>query len=240
VAKMLHSLIVPRFLNKLTNRYILPGAALSTSHFCENKKSVRIGCASAFWGDTATSTHQLVNNGNVDFVVYDYLAEVTMSIMTAAKLKNPEMGFAPDFVKYAVGPNLPVIKEKGTRIVSNAGGTNPEACAKALKTAAKSVGYDLDVAVVLGDNMMDKQKQLHLKNIREMGSGELLPKTVMSMNAYLGAEPIRKALDLGAEVVVTGRCADSSVVLGPLMHTFNWSVSDYDRYASFIYQQKNF
>uniref|UniRef100_H2YEU5 Uncharacterized protein n=1 Tax=Ciona savignyi TaxID=51511 RepID=H2YEU5_CIOSA len=195
--------------------------------------NVRIGCSSGFWGDTTTSTAQLVQTGDIQFLVSDYLSEITMSLLTAAKRKNPELGFAPDFVATSIAPQIKSIKEKGIRVISNAGGTNPLACAAALKEAAKKSGTSLDVAVVLGDDMMPNLPGL-LKSgdIKEMGDGKPLPKSVMSMNAYFGALPILKALDLGAEVVVTGRCVDSALVLAPLMHSFGWKVDDYDRLAA--------
>ncbi|XP_002122182.2 uncharacterized protein LOC100182932 [Ciona intestinalis] len=194
---------------------------------------VRIGCSSGFWGDTTTSTAQLVQNGKIDFLVSDYLSEITMSLLTAAKRKYPELGYAPDFVSTSIGPQIKSIKDKGVRVVSNAGGTNPLACAEALKAAAEKSGTTLDVAVVQGDDMMPQLKDL-LKSgeIKEIGSGKLLPKSVMSMNAYFGAVPILRALDLGAEVVVTGRCVDSALVLAPLMHSFGWKVDDYDKLAA--------
>nr|CAB3262767.1 uncharacterized protein LOC100182932 [Phallusia mammillata] len=198
-----------------------------------SSKTVRIGCASGFWGDTSTSSEQLVEKGNIDYLVSDYLSEITMSLLTGAKRKNSEMGYAPDFVHHAIGPCLKTIKEKGVKVISNAGGTNPKACAAMLMDVAKKQGQDLKVAVVLGDDMMPKftQKQLN-SSIRELGTNQPLPKSVMSMNAYFGALPIKEALDLGADVVVTGRCVDSALVLAPLMHTFGWCHTDYDKLAA--------
>ncbi|XP_027219680.2 uncharacterized protein [Penaeus vannamei] len=195
-------------------------------------KPVRIGCASGFWGDTPTAAPQLIHNGNLDFLMFDYLSEITMSLLTAARAKKPELGFAPDFVLYAIGPYLNDIKRKGIRVLSNAGGINPEGCAEALRQAASKAGVDLKVAVVTGDDLMPVKKQLIAAGMPDMKSGLPLPKTVHSMNAYLGAGPIAKALDGGADIVVTGRCADSSLALAPLMHSFGWQSNDYDRLAS--------
>ena len=194
------------------------------------KKAVRIGCSSGFWGDTQTSTEQLVDKGNVNYLVSDYLSEITMSLLTAAKIKDPTKGYAPDFVSFSISPQIKKIKEQQLRIISNAGGTNPKACADALQKAASKAGTSFDIAVITGDDIMHHHQTLYnSSSIRNNGKGILLPKSVMSMNAYLGANPIKKALDLGAEVVITGRCVDSALVLGPLMHEFDWKVDDFDR-----------
>ncbi|XP_033098400.1 uncharacterized protein LOC117102277 [Anneissia japonica] len=195
------------------------------------ERKIRIGCASGFWGDTATSAPQLIHNGNIDFLVFDYLSEITMSLMTAAKHKSPDLGYAPDFIQAVMAPLLGDIKKKGIRVISNAGGINPHSCAAALKDVAKKSGVDLKVAVVTGDNVMSKKSDISETGVSDIDSGVPIPKTLVSMNAYLGATPISRALDLGAEVVITGRCVDSAVVLGPLMHTFGWAPDDYNLLA---------
>ena len=123
-------------------------------------KSIRIGCASGFWGDTPTAVPQLLNGGKLDYLMFDYLSEVTMSLMTAAKAKKPEFGYAPDFVLFAVGPHLKQIKEQNVKIIANAGGINTLACVAALKEASKKAGVDLKIASVTGDDMMPMRKQL--------------------------------------------------------------------------------
>lgn len=196
------------------------------------ERTVRIGCASGFWGDTPTAAPQLIHNGKLDFLMFDYLSEITMSLLTAARAKKPEFGYAPDFVLFAIGPYLNDIKRKGIRVLSNAGGINPEGCAEALKVAAKKAGVELKVAVVTGDDLMPVKGNLIAAGIPDMKTGLPLPKSVHSMNAYLGAGPIARALDCGADIVITGRCADSSLALGPLMHSFNWLPGDYDLLAA--------
>jgi Acyclic terpene utilisation family protein AtuA len=191
---------------------------------------VRIGCASAFWGDSSAGAEQLVRRGDIDFLVFDYLAEITMSLLARARARKPELGYVPDFVD-AIAPLLREIKEKRIRLVSNAGGINPLAAAAALRRKAEEAGVALDVAVVTGDDLSDRVQELHAAGVTEMFSGAALPEKLTTMNAYLGAQPIALALDRGADVVITGRCVDSAVVLGPLVHAFGWSWDDYDKLA---------
>jgi hypothetical protein len=194
------------------------------------RSNVRIGCASAFWGDTNTAAAQLVRLGEIHYLVFDYLAEVTMSILAAKRFKDPNDGYATDFVAHVMAPLLGDIKSRGIKVVANAGGVNPLACKKALEEAAAKAGVDLKIAVVLGDDLMGKQAEFTA--CTEIDSGEPLPKMMVSFNAYLGAVPIATALEAGADVVVTGRCVDSALVLGPLMHEFGWKETEYDRLAA--------
>ncbi|XP_033632246.1 uncharacterized protein LOC117293880 [Asterias rubens] len=220
-----------QFINKYCPPCILQHSVRKFSDVLGDK-TVRIGYASGFWGDTACAAPQLVHNGGIDFLVFDYLSEITMSLLTAARHKKPDLGYAPDFVLAAVGPLLNEIKKRGIRVVSNAGGVNPHACAAALQEAAKKAGVDIKVAVVTGDDLMHKKDEIIKSGTKDIDCGITAPKTLVSMNAYLGAGPITKALDMGTDIVVTGRCVDSAVVLGPLMHTFGWNQSDYTRLAS--------
>ena len=192
------------------------------------KSSIRIGGASGFWGDSAVGAPQLVRHGQIDYLVFDYLAELTMSILAAARMKDPELGYATDFVSVAMRSVLPEVVAKGIKVVSNAGGMNPLACAKALRTLAESQGLALKVAVVLGDDVLPLQAQLKDLGVTELQSGAALPAKLVSANAYLGAEPICQALNEGADVVITGRCVDSAVTLGILMHEFGWRVQPED------------
>ncbi|XP_060073298.1 uncharacterized protein LOC132553104 [Ylistrum balloti] len=197
-----------------------------------NGSTVRIGCSSGFWGDTAVSAPQLIYGGKIDYLVSDYLSEITMSLMTAAKTKNPEMGYAPDFVLASTAPYVKEIKKRGIRVISNAGGTNPEACAVALRDICQKASVDLNIAVVTGDNLMPKCSEINEQGYKEMFSGCKFPSTVNSMNAYLGAGPIARALDLGADIVITGRCTDSALVLAPLLHKFQWKMDEFDKLAA--------
>jgi len=197
------------------------------------KNSIRVAGASGFWGDAAHSTSQLLNDGSVDFIVYDYLAEITMSIMARARAKNPQTGYAVDFVTAAIKPNLKEIARQGVKIVSNAGGVNPQACAQALRAVIAEQGLDLKVACVMGDDLIDQCKTLSTQGHIEMFNGESFPETdkVASINAYLGAFPVALALQQGADIVVTGRCVDSAVTLGVCIHAFDWGRDDLDKLA---------
>ncbi|MEO1078677.1 MAG: acyclic terpene utilization AtuA family protein [Pseudomonadota bacterium] len=193
--------------------------------------TIRIGGASGFWGDAALATPQLIADGNLDFLVYDYLAEITMSIMARARAADASRGYATDFVSAAMAPNLEEIAARGIRVISNAGGVNPAACASALEAEIAARGLALRVAVVTGDDLMERLAGF--LDAREMFSSAVFPdpKAVASINAYLGAFPIAAALDAGADIVVTGRCVDSAVTLGACIHAFSWNREDLDRLA---------
>ncbi len=195
-------------------------------------KTVRIGCHSGFWGDTETAAVQLVRHGNVDYLVSDYLAEVTMSIMAAQKMRNPQLGYATDFVQVVMAPLAREIAEKKIKVITNAGGVNPQACRDAVLKACEAAGVTLKVAVVLGDDLLPRVDELRGLDIREMDTGAALPAKIVSMNAYLGGFPIARALAEGADVVITGRCVDSAVTLGAMIHAFGWTKDDHDKLAA--------
>lgn len=194
-------------------------------------QALRIGGACAFWGDTNAGVAQLVKTGKVDVLVFDYLAELTMSLLHKARARDPEAGFAGDFIA-AVTPVLGEIASQRIKLLSNAGAMNPQACARALRKAADEAGVSLRIAVVEGDDLMPVRDEIAGAGVKEMFSGRPLPEKITSMNAYLGALPVAAALARGADVVITGRCVDSALSLGALVHHFGWSPDDYDRLAA--------
>ena len=197
----------------------------------KKNKTVKIGCASAFWGDTSSAAPQLVHSGSIDYLVFDYLAEVTMSILAGAKIKNPDLGYATDFIKH-IGPLLTDIKKQGIKVISNAGGINLKSCRNAVLEEAKKEGIELNIAIVEGDNLINQENALRKLPVKELETGKAMPKGMVSINAYLGAAGVRQALELGADMVITGRCVDSAVVLGPLMYEFDWKYNEYDKLAA--------
>jgi hypothetical protein len=193
-------------------------------------RTVRIGCASGFWGDSAIATPQLVEGGELQYLVSDYLAEVTLSIMASARLRNPEAGYARDLVS-SLREVLPQVARQGLKVVTNAGGLNPLACRDALRAACHEAGVSLRIAVVAGDDLLPRRDALAAAGLRAVPGGAPLPPTLTSLNAYLGAGAIAAALRAGADVVITGRVVDSALVLGPLVHEFGWALDDWDRLA---------
>ena len=193
---------------------------------------IRIGGASGYWGETPSAAQQLLQAGDLDYLVFDYLAEITMSIMARARQRNPELGYATDFIKPVMSTNLRTIAEQGVKVLSNAGGVNPHACGKALRALIAEQGLDLKVAVVSGDDVLPYLGSTQ-DDLRDIYSGEKAPQhdKILSANAYLGAFPIVEALEKGADIVVTGRCVDSAVTLAACIYEYGWKPDQLDLLA---------
>ncbi|MPT41298.1 MAG: DUF1446 domain-containing protein [Achromobacter sp.] len=193
------------------------------------KGAVHIGCASGFWGDSQIAIPQLLTAEKLDYIVFDYLAETTMSILQRARMRNPDLGYATDFVS-VLRPHLKTLLERGVRLVSNAGGLNPRGCREAILAFAREQGLAPRIAVVTGDDVSELQAEFTDAQGRLLsdldGFGPLL-----SANAYLGAYPIVQALAQDADIVITGRAVDSACALAVAIHEFDWSFSDYDKLA---------
>ena len=192
-----------------------------------SEQLVRIGGASGAWGDSPGALTQLIN-ADVDYLIMDYLAEVTMSLLARARMKDPEAGYPPDFIAYLKKVLLEIAR-RGVKVATNAGGVNPSGCKRALEGVVAELGLSLTVAMVEGDDVMPLIEQLRASDVREAVSGARLPPRLLTANAYLGALPIKAAFDGAADIVITGRCADSALALGILMHEFRWAANDYDR-----------
>lgn len=198
------------------------------------RKTIRIGGASGYWGESAMATPQLLAAGDIDYIVYDYLAEITMSIMARARAKDPAAGYATDFIDAVLKPNLKEIARQGVKIIANAGGVNPQGCAEAARARVKEQGLDLKVAVIEGDDLMNRRDEFAARAPKEMFTGADFPDKdkIQSINAYLGAFPIARALAMGADIIVTGRVVDSAVTIAALIHEFGWAADDWDRLAA--------
>lgn len=194
-------------------------------------KTIRIGGASGYWGDSAYATTQLLEKGKVNYLVYDYLAEVTMSLLANARSRSDQLGYATDFVQQILKPNLHSIAQQGVKLVANAGGVNLPACQAAIQKVLDEQGLSLKVGIVSGDDLMSRKDEFRAQGLTEMSTGAPFPEKLASINAYLGAFPIASALNAGADIVITGRVVDSATALGVLIHEYGWSPEDYDRLA---------
>ncbi|HEX4853621.1 acyclic terpene utilization AtuA family protein [Arenimonas sp.] len=193
------------------------------------RSEIRIGCGAGFWGDSAEGPKQLVESGEIDYLVLDYLAEITMSLLARARAKDPNAGYATDFPSVVAGL-APKLKAQGIKVVTNAGGVNPQACQLAIEEKLREKGIALKVAIVTGDDLLERAAEF--ADTREMFSGAAMPTKLWSMNAYLGAFPVAAALAGGADIVLTGRCVDSAVVLGALIHEFGWKADEFDKLSA--------
>lgn len=199
---------------------------------------IRIANAGGYWGDDLTQFRRQVELGPTDYVTLDFLAEITMSIMQKQRARDPRAGYARDFVAQ-VEQTLELLIERNVRVITNAGGVNPMGCRDALQAMAQKHGRALDVAAVVGDDLMDRLGELNaagatLDNMDDGTPFAGIRERVSSANAYYGAWPVVEALASGAQIVVTGRCTDTGITLAPMIHAFGWAADDWDRLASGI------
>ena len=204
------------------------------------KDIVRVAAGQGFWGDDLDAPRRQVEGGEIDYLMLDYLAEVTMSILQKQKERDPAMGYARDFVG-AIESVLPAVVERGVRVIANAGGVNPPACAAAVAEMAKARGAagKLKIGVVTGDDLLPRIDELIAAGhaLANMDTGEALTSVrgdVIAANAYIGSEPIVSALEQGANVVITGRSTDTALTMAPLRHEFRWAADDWDKLAAGI------
>ncbi len=198
------------------------------------KKIIRIGCGASSWGDDVGEPRELLRRAPLDYLIMDYLAEVTLSIMRRQMDRDPAKGYATDVVT-VISDILPLLVSHGTKVVTNAGGLNPLGCATAIAKVVAEAGFaeKIRIAVVDGDDLMPRLQEVAAEvpftNLDDGRAFADIRDRVMSANAYLGARPIRAALDLGADIVITGRCVDVAMTLGPLLYEFDWNDDDWNR-----------
>ena len=197
-----------------------------------SQRTVRIGGACAFIGDSLTGPRQLAHAEGMQYLVFDYLAEMTLSSFAQARKADPSRGYAQDFIDVALREVLAVCMARGIRLVANAGGLNPRGCAAAIESLARELGCAPRVAFIEGDDALELMPALAAEGVRDFYDGTPMPAGIDSANVYLGALPIARALALGADIVVTGRIVDSATTLGILMHEFGWRADQHDLLAA--------
>lgn len=194
---------------------------------------VKLGGAAGALNDSAIAVPQLLKVPDLNYLGLDYLGEGAMGLMQRLRDADPRSGFLTDFVDLHIGPHLAELKARGIKVVSNAGGLNPEGLAELIRSRGREQGLDLRVAAVTGDDLAGQLPELRRAGLRDMFSGEPLPDgPIGSICAYLGAFPIAAALSAGADIVVTGRVVDSALFLGPLIHEFGWQADQFDLLAA--------
>jgi hypothetical protein len=199
---------------------------------------VRIANGSAFWGDSQNAPLELLRGGPLDYLTLDYLAEITMSILQKLKARDPRAGYAHDFVS-VVKRGAGDIVERGVKVITNAGGMNPVGCKDAVAAVLQAAGYGgrMKIGVVTGDDIMPQLDQMLESGLcfTNMDTGEPLSAIrgrVQSANVYFGGFPIAEALSCGADIVITGRCNDAALALGPMVHEFGWKTDDWDHLSA--------
>jgi len=201
------------------------------------KAPIRIASGQGFWGDLLRAPVDQVNKGPIDYLVMDYLAEVTMSILQKQRRKDPTLGYAKDLIPLIEGI-LPQCIERDIKIITNGGGVNPQSCSEAILSVARKLGIvGLKVGVVGGDDILDRIADLRAQGVelKNMETGEPLDPILERLecaNVYFGASPIVQALSQGAQIVITGRTTDTGLTLAPMIYEFGWSESDWDKLAA--------
>ena len=197
---------------------------------------IRIGNGQGFWGDSIDAPVRLAKDGPLDYLTLDYLAEVTLSIMQRQKLKNPNAGYARDFLDL-VERILPEISDKGVKVITNAGGVNPQSCRSELIQLAKSSGKEIKIGVIQGDDIFPTLAELRKEGVsfENMDTGadfDSIMDKVYSANVYINSSTISDALDKGSQIVLAGRVSDPGLALGPCIYEFGWKDQDYDLLAA--------
>ena len=193
-------------------------------------KTIKIANGQGFWGDSIDAPYNLIKYADIDYLTLDYLAEVTLSIMQRQKLKNPKKGYATDFVDL-IKRVISDVLEKDIKIVTNAGGVNPEVCRDELLNLSSELGLDLKIAIIKGDDILNdidflQSKGVNFDNMDDNSSFGNIKKNVYSANAYINSFSISEALKTGANIILAGRVSDPGLVLGPAIYEFGWKIDD--------------
>ncbi|MCX7665379.1 MAG: DUF1446 domain-containing protein, partial [Gemmataceae bacterium] len=197
-------------------------------------KRIRIGNGCGFWGDNLDAPIRLAEKGQLDYLTLEYLAELTMSILALLRNRDPKAGYATDFIDVLsrLGPILQA--QPHLKIITNAGGLNPQACAEAARAVLKKNGIEKKIAYITGDDLLPKFASLQEKGqtFSHLDNGKNIVEVadrLVSLNAYLGSGPIVQALEMGAEIVIPGRVADACLTVGPALYEFGWQADDYQK-----------
>jgi len=202
-------------------------------------RKVRLGSGSAFWGDMLEPAVEIAKKGNVKYLGFDHLAELTMSILQRQKNKNPSMGYIRDIVPW-MEAILPISQPKGIKLITNAGGVNPRSAAEQVAQVAKSLGFNgMKIAIIEGDDLYPKLDELIARGVdlTNLDTGEKdirkVREKIIAANVYIGSESIIEALAAGADVVIAGRCSDTALYIGPIMYEFGWTFAkDWEKIAA--------
>ena len=199
---------------------------------------IKIGNAGGYWGDDPNALFRQVNGGRLDYITMDFLAEVTMSIMQKQRSHDPSLGYARDFIPMLEGVLAKVLKDK-TKIITNAGGVNPEACAAAIAAMAKKMGLNPRISVVYGDDILERLDEMQKKGCEfsNMENGQKfadVASRIEAANVYFGAAPVVAALQDDPDIIITGRVTDTGITLAAMIHEFGWDMGDWDRLAAGI------
>jgi hypothetical protein len=201
------------------------------------KDKIRIASGQGFWGDLQTAPKDQLTKGPIDYMMMDYLAEVTMSILQKQKMKDPSLGYARDLVPL-MEDILPILIQKNIKVITNGGGVNPTACRDAVFTVAKKLGIKgLKIGVIVGDDILGSldslmEQGIDLNNMDTNESIATIRPRIMSANVYFGARPIVEALQQGAQIVIAGRTTDTALTYAPMIHEFGWNWNDWDKLAA--------
>ena len=202
------------------------------------KTKIRIGNAGGYWGDDPHALERQVNGGHLDYITMDFLAEITMSIMQKQRSRDTNMGYARDFLPM-LEKVLPQLMKNKTRIITNAGGVNPAACAEAIKQLAAQMGLNPKIAVVYGDDILEsldalKDKGCKFENMETGQKFDTVQDKISAANVYFGAAPVVRALEMEPDIIITGRVTDTGITVAAMIHEFKWDLTDWDKIASGI------